>query len=360
MWRKRWIGLAVLPVLLLAGDFFYWRLAVGKLRTEFEALTRRAPAAGWEIRHGAISAGGWPDTATLRVKNLTVMASGLFGHGALKVGTLHLDGVAWGSDEVLLSAGLARPNVLELTPAGVGALRLNDGPTIPVSADHVLLRLTLHLNGSVRAADIDAVNPAAEIPGLGMIRSGRLNGHAELKSNAGRDQPVLAFSVGAGPVTLPGGMNWKLGPEIAELALEGVFNGPLPSGGIAKGRGLSALATSWRDEGGSLELQRFVVDWGQARLDATATLALDEDLQPMGAGTGKIAGYGAALDALAADAVLTRSAATAAKAVLSLLANTPADGEPGEVEVPLTLQFRTLSARQVPLVRLPEIDWPDR
>jgi hypothetical protein len=28
------------------------------------------------------------------------------------------------------------------------------------------------------------------------------------------------------------------------------------------------------------------------------------------------------------------------------------------VEVPLTLQYRTLSMRQVPLVRLPELDWP--
>lgn len=109
-----------------------------------------------------------------------------------------------------------------------------------------------------------------------------------------------------------------------------------------------------------MELHRVVVGWGQTRIEGTATLALDEDLQPMGTGTGKISGYGAALDALAANAVLTRSAAKAAKAVLTLLANTPADGKPEEVEVPLTLQFRTLSVQQVPLVRLPELDWPDR
>ena len=71
------------------------------------------------------------------------------------------------------------------------------------------------------------------------------------------------------------------------------------------------LATSWRDAGGSLELHRLTIDWGLTRVDATATLALDEDLQPMGAGAGKIAGYEAALDALAENAVLTRSAATA-------------------------------------------------
>jgi hypothetical protein len=44
--------------------------------------------------------------------------------------------------------------------------------------------------------------------------------------------------------------------------------------------------------------------------------------------------------------------------VLSLVAHSPEDGSPPDVEVPLTLQYRTLSMRQVPLVRLPEVDWP--
>jgi hypothetical protein len=30
------------------------------------------------------------------------------------------------------------------------------------------------------------------------------------------------------------------------------------------------------------------------------------------------------------------------------------------VEVPMTLEFRTLSVRQVPLLRLPELDWPEK
>jgi hypothetical protein len=78
----------------------------------------------------------------------------------------------------------------------------------------------------------------------------------------------------------------------------------------------------------------------------------------MGSGTAHLVGYAEALDKLAAGAVLTKSAATAAKAVLSLLAGSGADDEPANVDVPLTLQYRTLSMRQVPLLRLPELDWP--
>jgi hypothetical protein len=58
--------------------------------------------------------------------------------------------------------------------------------------------------------------------------------------------------------------------------------------------------------------------------------------------------------------MLTKSAATAAKAVLSLMAGTTDADEPSAVDVPLTLQYRTLSMRQVPLLRLPELDWPGR
>jgi hypothetical protein len=144
-----------------------------------------------------------------------------------------------------------------------------------------------------------------------------------------------------------------LGPHVADLEAKAVLNGPLP----AAGRPAEAAA-SWRDGGGSLEVQHLALSWGPLTLTASATLALDDQLQPMGAGNARIVGYAETLDALAAHAMISRSAATAAKAVLSLLANAPDEGSAPEVEVPLTLQYRTLSMRQVPLLRLPELDWP--
>jgi uncharacterized protein DUF2125 len=268
--------------------------------------------------------------------------------------------MAWGSDAMLLSTGLARPTMLEVTPVGVSAIRFNDGEPMPVSASHMRLRLTVRPNGTLRSLDLDAVTLAVELPGPGMARVGRVTAHAELKTAAARDQPIATFAVSARPLILPAAMSLGLGTEISEFALEGVLNGPLPSGGFFGGQGFTAQSKAWRDEGGSLELPRLAIAWGRARLDATATLALDEELQPMGAGTGKIVGYDAALDALSSSAILTRSAVKAAKAVLSLLANPPSEGEAAQVDVPITLQFRTLSLRQVPLVRLPEFDWPER
>ena len=107
-----------------------------------------------------------------------------------------------------------------------------------------------------------------------------------------------------------------------------------------------------------MQVQNLVLNWGPLSLTGSATLALDDQLQPMGAGTSRVTGYAATLDALASGGALTRSAATAAKAVLSLMAGSPDNGATDDVDVPLTLQYRTLSMRQVPLLRLPEVDWP--
>ena len=350
MRRTRWIVLGVLPFLLLAADYFYWRFAVGELRREFDTWSTRARAAGWEVRHGEVTAAGWPAAATLRIEALSVAAGGFPARRGAKP-----ERIGWSADAVVLRTRLTRPDVLEVSPVGPGPIVLGDGPPIPVSADHLRLRIALRLNAAPRSIDFGAVTLAIAIPGLGVLGVGDLSGRVEPQPDAGRDQAAMTFSLSAHPVSLPDGVHWGLGPEIAEIAVNGVLNGPPTKGATA-----AARATSWRDEGGSLELHRLAIVWGHTRLEATATLALDEDLQPMGTGTGKIAGYVAALDALAANAVLTRSAAKAAKAVLSLLANTPVAGQPEEVEVPLTLQFRTLSVRGVPLTRLPRVDWPDR
>jgi hypothetical protein len=182
--------------------------------------------------------------------------------------------------------------------------------------------------------------------------------HAEAHADLPGEQAPgtgIGFSITAENITLPFPTKWPLGSSVASLSLEGSLDGPIPPPADP-----GSFLAAWRDAGGSLEVQKFSILWGPLSLTAAATLALDDQLQPMGAGTSRITGYDATLDALAGNGVLTRSAATAAKAVLSLMANAHTGGESAEVDVPLTLQYRTLSMRQVPLIRFPELDWPSR
>jgi Uncharacterized protein conserved in bacteria (DUF2125) len=185
----------------------------------------------------------------------------------------------------------------------------------------------------------------------------QLSAQAEIaaESSLAPPQPAATFSMSSEAIALPADIKWPLGANISSVFLDGRMTGPLPATG-----NVTRWAEAWRDGGGSLEITHLTMGWGPLGLTSSATLALDDQLQPMGSGKGRIVGYAESLDRLAAAGMLTKSAATAAKAVLSLMAETSDTNEPSSVDVPLTLQYRTLSMRQVPLIRLPEVDWPAR
>ncbi|MBD0274782.1 MAG: DUF2125 domain-containing protein, partial [Acetobacteraceae bacterium] len=63
---------------------------------------------------------------------------------------------------------------------------------------------------------------------------------------------------------------------------------------------------------------------------------------------------------LAEAGLLDRRAAGAARAFLPLLARRPPEGGPPVVEVPLTLERRSLALGRIPVARLPPVDWPTR
>ncbi|HEY8612868.1 MAG TPA: DUF2125 domain-containing protein, partial [Roseomonas sp.] len=124
------------------------------------------------------------------------------------------------------------------------------------------------------------------------------------------------------------------------------------------GRNLANRAATWRDAGGTLELRQLDLEYGPATAQASATLALDDALQPMGAGTLKLTGAEAVLDALARDGLLTPRNASLARRVVSVLARPPSEGEPPQLEVPLTLEGRGLAVARIPVARMPALVWP--
>jgi hypothetical protein len=266
--------------------------------------------------------------------------------------------MTWSTDRLTLRVSLLRPWLLELAADGMQRLGIADSPEIPFTADSMMVTLPLHGGGaSGRSLDVSAHHLRAGMPmgndSTAALTIGLARLHLDFRQSAQSGEPALAFALHAEEIGPPSEIARALGPRIADLSLKGALDGPVP-----RARSPAERATAWRDGGGTLEIEQLAMNWGPLDLTASATLALDDQLQPMGAGNARAVGYAETLDALAAHAVVTKSAATAAKAVLSLLAHNPDDGGPPDVEVPLTLQYRTLSMRQVPLVRLPELDWP--
>ncbi len=346
MRRRWWIWLIALPVAAVIADFVFWQSSVSRLERSFQAWSADIRTKGWTVTVSHRRTGGWPFAATLTVTDLAIAG----GEPTLP------GGVYWDVKQLVLRVDLLEPWDLDLAPIGVQRVRFGNGPDLPFVAEDMHVTLPLQPDPKTTRMEMVVDHLRAVLPTDGepsdSLTVDHIEGHADITPTADAGEPAVAFSLTAGPLGLPRQGRWPLGPVLSSVAVDGALEGPVPAAAAP-----ATLAAAWRDGGGVLAIQKFSLGWGPLNLSGSATLALDDQLQPMGAGTSRIVGYDATLDALAGNGLLTRSAAKAAKAVLSLLANTSSADEPAEVEVPLTLQYRTLSMRQVPLVRLPELDW---
>lgn len=150
---------------------------------------------------------------------------------------------------------------------------------------------------------------------------------------------------------LPDGPWRVLGTTISRLGLETQVLGGLPQ---TMDR---AALTRWRSQGGTLEIKNLAVQWGPARLEASGTAALDSALQPEAALTASIVGYDETVDALVAAKILREQMADGVKLVLSMLARGSRPGEKPVINVPLSLQDRTVFVGPARLLRLPAVKW---
>ncbi len=331
-------------VAVLAGAHtLAWRWAGQHLQSGFAGWVGARRAEGWTVRNGVPIPGGWPLAATLTVPDLELSG----GQPDIP------EGIEIGAGRATLAVSFLRPRVLMVSFAGGQHVRVGEAPDIPFRADR--LRATLPLIVGGRTADIEAANIRAGTT-TGGLSIGLLQLHIEAKPAAPQGEAAISFAGSAeniGLPPLPPPRAWPLGGQVASVSIEGAVNGPLP-----RAPGLAARAIGWREGGGTLEISRGAVGWGPLGLTGSATLALDERMQPMGAATVRLVGYAEALDALGASQAITPRAALAAKAVLSLMTRQPEGGGALEVEVPLTLQKQVLSLGRIPLARMAEWSWP--
>ena len=164
---------------------------------------------------------------------------------------------------------------------------------------------------------------------------------------------ATTLTLSAEAIDLPAEMNWALGPHISSVAVDATVRGGPPPAGP-----LPVMLEAWRDAGGAVDVTHFALGWGPLGVAATGHAGFDEHLQPAGTADLHVIGYAKALDALAKQHVMSKDAAMAATAVLTLMSRVPQDGGAPEVQVPLTLRDRKVLMGKTPLVRVPEVVWP--
>jgi len=135
-----------------------------------------------------------------------------------------------------------------------------------------------------------------------------------------------------------------------ELAFGVTVKGSIPSGPPRQ------AATAWRDEGGTAELDNLTLRWGSLAVSGSGTLALDSDLQPMGAVSGAVEGYDELMNALVAAGRMKASDARLARIGLAMLAKAGPSGRPA-ITASFTVQNGEMFLGPAKLGAAPKIPW---
>ena len=325
----------VLPCLLLvalvAGHTVAWFAGSRVLDAGFATWVARQRAAGWQVDSETPVRGGWPLAATLSIPHMALAAGP---PGAP-------DRLSWHGDLVVLSLTALSPDHLGIDLVGAQSLRIPPEPDQSFGADRMHVDVPLSRATRIPTAGLEVRNLRAADLAIGLL-TGQVVAAAD-----------PAVTLAAEAIDLPPRLTWAFGPHISSVAIDLTVRGALPPPGL-----LPAMAEAWRGAGGAVDIAHFALGWGPLGVAATARLAFDEHLQPAGTADLHVIGYAKALEALAAQHLISRDAARAATAVMTLLARVPQDGGAPEVAVPLTLRDRTVLMGRTPLLRVPELVWP--
>ena len=183
----------------------------------------------------------------------------------------------------------------------------------------------------------------------------RLRARAERLAEAESDDAPEPFEIGSAAVEfegvqLPPGFGDEMGESIEFLNFDFSLFGPLPKGET------NAAVKTWRDEGGTVELNSFRVRWGPLGIESTGTIALDGEMRPIGALTADIIGYGDVIDALIMSNMIPLGDAFLAKVAFNMMADKPEDGGPPVLRsVPVTAQDGGLYIGPVAVAKMPVI-----
>jgi hypothetical protein len=348
MWRRVWVGLLAIVLLFGAGYSVWWYVLARRVESGFADWAAARQAAGWTVTVGGSRLGGWPMAARLVLSDVKLRG------GAPELPAT----IAWDAAELDLQVAPFDPGTLVILPHGQQRIGIADGPTLALTGRLLRGQLPLDRLGPPWPLDVEgeavrvrSTNAGASSRGEALIA--HLTAHAALDPSASSKAAALALTVEAGRIDLPSGGSWPLGERIEAVTGTADISGPMPPAGQP-----TARAQAWRQAGGAVVLQRGTLRWGPLDGSAAGRISLDAALQPTVEGTARITGWAPALDVLAAHHVIPDHAALAAKAVVSLLAETPAGGGPSVLTVPFAAKDGVLILGGIPVVRLPTLSWP--
>ncbi|HUZ71839.1 MAG TPA: DUF2125 domain-containing protein [Stellaceae bacterium] len=329
---RRWsYGLAVLAIAAYGG---YWLSIARSLERGLAPRAATLRAQGYDVTWQSVAVGGFPFTFRLRFAGAALRTNR---PAPLEARSAELIATATPFELETWHVTAPRGASLDATSlaAGIDAATLegsvattDEGTAIDIAAHDVVGR------GLAHGLAADTFDAALTLP--------------RQAPQSHRD-PALSLTASLQQATLPAAAAFTHG-KIGVLAVAGTFDGRLPPGPLAP-----ALA-AWRDDGGTVDLDRAHLQWDGTTIDLAGTLALDAAMQPEGALTATVVGADKAVDAAVDAGWLAARYAGVAKSVLHAIAATDAGGTDA-LHMPLTIEDQRLYIGPAAIAVMPRITW---
>lgn len=322
----------VLLALLLGAYTLYWRAVADRLAPGVAAWAAKERAQRVDASWRKISVSGYPFSFRIRIQGARLADAALTPSPQVEIPALSAKASPWNLREWQLSA-----------PKGLAAFLF--GPEAPkFSAARAAGRLSLAATGGRLSLTLETAKAA----GVAVERAAFDIALPAKKPQKDTDT-AFSFAVHLEKTRLPFAVA-PLGDTIAELSFRSTVKGALGSGPILR------MAEAWREEGGTIDLDRFRLRWGALAVAGSGTLALDQGLQPEGAFSARIEGYDQIIRALVASGRMHKDTGGLARIALGLLSKTGPDGK-REVVTSFAIEHGELTLGPARLGRLPQISW---
>ncbi len=334
--RFRFLALTVagLAAAAIAAYAAYWFHVAGQLRKGIDGFAADRRAEGWAVEMAAVGSTGFPGAVTARIGGLTLRSpAGLF----------------WHAETLSITVPPLRPLAPVIDFAGTHDLTLPGWSGI-ISAAGARASLRVAVDGGLSGLAFDSSGVVVEQAGLEAISvAGASVSFDRLgDDDGGHEKPTAQATIAVRGIDLPTLAGLPLGRRIDTVQLEARI-----MGSISGGPPLAALA-AWSTDGGTVELDRVVLEWAPLAIEADGTMALDPALQPLIATNARIRGLGEFVVRLVQAGLIEPRMASAAEIMLAIMARPDTKGRP-TLSLPLTLQDGILSAGQIRLTRVPPL-----
>ena len=337
---RRLVYIVLVLVAVVAGLWLgAWYLAVRQLVVAIDGWAEARRAEGWQVSYGRPSPAGFPSKVAANIPEPAVVAPAR-GPGSIawewQAPSVRLEIVPWRPDRVVLrNRGENR------------VVAQRDGGRIEATldCDDALVRLEAGRRDAGRYL-IELVGPKLKLvePPVG-VQASQLGFDLRLYRTPPGDHLAVAADLGFGINDLVTELFGQAGRAPLTANLQAELMGAVPSGPLEQS------VAAWRDDGGTLEVRSLTLSTSGIRVLANGTLALDNQLRPMGAATAAIRGFDAAIDRLTVAGSVNPRDAQLAKLLLSAIATSTAEGE-RVLNVPITGQDGWLYVGPMRLTRL--------